>query len=153
MNFDSTVLAAYIRNNLIADFDTLYDDLDDEEIFKEKRTRNRQESVDLWSTGWGKMLSNDAVKDPESFVGRKFRRRFRVPHVLFIKIKELCEQRGIFRTKKRSPIPIDFKILIALRILARGNCCDDLNEFSNIGESTCNFIFKNMKLVLDCFAK
>ena len=48
-DFDSTVLEAYLRINLIADFEILYDDLE-EEIFKEKRTRNRQETVDLWST-------------------------------------------------------------------------------------------------------
>jgi hypothetical protein len=74
-------------------------------------------------------------------VGRKFRRRFRVPYDLFIKIKELCMEKGIFQTKIRSRIPIEFKILISLRILARGNCCDDLNEFSSVGESTCNYIF------------
>ena len=31
--------------------------------------------------------------------------------------------------------------MISLRILGRGNCCDDLNEFSSVGESTCNTIF------------
>ena len=76
-----------------------------------------------------------------SFLGKKFRRRFRLPYALFQKVKACCIEKGIFKSKHRSPIPIEFKILISLRILGRGNCCDDLNEFSSVGESTCNTIF------------
>ena len=43
-----------------------------------------------------------------------------------------------------SHIPIEFKILVALRILGRNNTADDTNELSggSIGESTCVHIFK-----------
>ena len=33
-------------------------------------------------------------------------------------------------------IPIELKILVSLRILARGNCADDISKFSDIGESS-----------------
>lgn len=71
---------------------------------------------------------------------------------MFQKVRDLCIEKAIFKTKKRSWIPIEFKILIALGILGRGNCCDDLNEFSSVGESTCNSIFhKFVKEFVDKF--
>ena len=39
-------------------------------------------------------------------------------------------------------IPLEFKILIALRILGRDAVADDCDELSHVGESTCRVIFK-----------
>ena len=39
-------------------------------------------------------------------------------------------------------IPIEIKLLVALRILARGNVLDYINEFSSVGLSTACVIFK-----------
>ncbi len=52
----------------------------------------------------------------------------------------MCDQRNIFCSSRS--IPIEFKILVGLRILGRGNCADDVEEMSEIPESSCNFIFK-----------
>lgn len=41
----------------------------------------------------------------------------------------------------RVRVPIEFKILAALRILGRGNCVQDIEKFSGIAESTCLALF------------
>ena len=66
MDFSVSTLESYVRRNAINDLAELYND--DEVIEKIKR-RNRQPTVDLWATGWGQMLRNEAVKNPESFIG------------------------------------------------------------------------------------
>ena len=88
------------------DFDEIYDDIDDEQVTSDIKRRNRQLTVDLWATGWGQMLRNETINDPNSFLGKKFRRRFRLPYALFQKVTALCIEKGIFKSKHRSPIPI-----------------------------------------------
>ena len=92
----------------------------------------------LWKTTWGRMLQDARMKDPYSWMARKFRRRFRVPYVLFLLIVKKCKDASIFGATK---IPYEFRVMVALWILGRGSCADDVNEMSSIGESTCNFIF------------
>jgi hypothetical protein len=41
----------------------------------------------------------------------------------------------------RVRIPVEFKVLIALRILGLGNCLDDISELSCVSESTVHQIF------------
>jgi hypothetical protein len=54
----------------------------------------------------------------------------------------MCRQSNIFRMKYKSYIPIEFKILVALRILGRDAKADDIAEITEIGESTVLSIFK-----------
>ena len=54
----------------------------------------------------------------------------------------MCKERNVFRMKHSGTIPIEFKIMVALRILGRGSTADDIEELSGIGESTANSIFK-----------
>ncbi len=64
----------------------------------------------------------------------------------------MCRQHKVFVERYNTLIPIGIKFLVCLRILARGNCSDDINEFSQVGESTCNFIFKQfLEKFVDCF--
>ena len=78
-----------------------------------------------------------------SKISDKFRRRFRVPYPLF---KEIivpdCHRMNVFEVKVRHLVPIEFKILIALRILGRDAVADDCEELSSVGESTCHEYFK-----------
>lgn len=53
-----------------------------------------------------------------------------------------CREKNIFGIRPTSCIPIEFKILISLRILGRGNCQDDMFELSKVKESTVGRIFK-----------
>ena len=112
---------------------------------EKKRSRKTTARQDYWMSVWGKMLTNPEIEDPESFVARKFRRRFRVPYPLFKEvILPQCVSHNIFETKREcgGTIPIEFKLLIALRILGRDAVADDCSELSFVGESTCHFIFK-----------
>ena len=55
---------------------------------------------------------------------------------------------NLFKEKNYSKIPIEFKILMSLRILGRDSCADDISEYINIGDSTVNHIFKLFLLFL-----
>ena len=75
---------------------------------------------------------------------KKFRRRFRIPFALFHEwLVPICREKNLFGAAQ-SPIPLEFKVLVTLRILGRNNTADDTNELSrgSIGESSCNEIFK-----------
>ena len=66
-----------------------------------------------------------------------------MPYNLFRDILiPLCEEHNVFRVKKRTLIPVEFRLLIALRILGRGVTADDCNELCGVPLSTCNTIFK-----------
>lgn len=67
-------------------------------------------------------------------------RRFRVPYsVLVDTIVPECQLYNVFGTSYT--IPVEFKVLVSLRLLGRGNCLDDVEEMSGIPESTCSWIF------------
>ena len=112
---------------------------------QQKRKRAQQERVfDFWNTAWGQMISHPDVGNPKSRLGKRFRRRFRVPFPLFTYIVEICKEENIFDLKYESRIPYEAKILACLRILGRSNCADDISELCGnaMGESTINAIFK-----------
>mmetsp|Transcript_12943 Transcript_12943/g.19475 ORF Transcript_12943/g.19475 Transcript_12943/m.19475 type:complete len:461 (-) Transcript_12943:107-1489(-) len=101
------------------------------------------EVVDIWKTEWGKMITHRRINDPSSSVAKKFRRRFRLPFSVFDRfLVPLCRDGKIFGPSTVMKTPIEFKILIALRILATGNCASDIEESSSIPENSCNFYFK-----------
>jgi hypothetical protein len=112
----------------------------------QQRKRKRfNHQINFNETNWGKMLNNPETQDPNSTEGKKFRRRFRIPYPLFKEcLVPLCKEHNIFNLKKerKGIIPIELKIMAALRVLGRGSCCDDIAEMSEIGESTANHIFK-----------
>ncbi len=47
------------------------------------RKRRKSTKVDYWSTGWGHMLLNPALNNPQSFETKQFKLRFRVPYLMF----------------------------------------------------------------------
>ena len=108
------------------------------------RRENREIKRNYWETPWGRLMLNPGVSNPRSKVAKEFRRKFRVPFPLFrdVLVRE-CEDANIFEIKDpiRVRVPTEFKILAALRILGRGNCAQDIEEFSGIKESTCFSIF------------
>ena len=83
------------------------------------------------------------MNDPNSYEGKKFRMRLRVPFSIFhqVLVPQFISE-NIFETKSRSQIGVEFKILICLRILGRGHDFDTVNEISLIPTSTCHYIFK-----------
>ena len=62
-------------------------------------------------------------------------------HPIFLYLVRRCVDAELFPMVK---IPIEFRLLITLRILGRGNCADDIAEFSGFSENTINYIFHEM---------
>ena len=97
---------------------------------------------------WAQMLKNDKAKllDDTSREARRFRRCFRVPYKLFIEVMvPQCKEEStpIFSDDFRKfRVPVEIKLLIALRILGRDACADDCRDLSLVSDSTCNRIFK-----------
>jgi len=92
---------------------------------------------DFDKTPWGILINDNSVKDPESKLGKVFRRRFRVPFILFEYLLELSLKYNLFGIIKTT-IPIKYKLLAILRTLGRGECLDTIEELSLISRSTIN---------------
>ena len=107
-----------------------------------KKTRNTPKRVDYWETNWGKMVNDPELLDPWTTKAKKFRRRFRITFSLFQYLVGLCKDINLFGTIRKGAVPVEIKILIGLRILARGNCGDDIEEMSGIKESSVYYFFK-----------
>lgn len=101
-----------------------------------KRRINTLTNKQWWDTKWGKLIKDENIRDINSKEGKEFRRRFRLPAPFFldwlvpkcIELKIFNTQAGL--TKSWHVIPVEIKILISLRLLARGNVLDDVVEFS-----------------------
>ena len=115
-----------------------------EEFIRQKTKKRRVVVSNLWKSGWGLMLRHPNIQNPNSREAKIFRRRFRVPYILFRDILvPLCKNKQIFGVESyRNKIPVEFKILSSLRILARGVSVDDITESTNISESWLNKCFK-----------
>jgi len=113
------------------------------EVAKRRRVI-KDTAKDFWESNWGKLLRHHDIHNPRSVEGKRFRRRFRLPFPLFEYFVDICIRYNIFDMTNKSPIPIQLKIMACLRILARDNCADDINElsFQLLGESTVHNLFK-----------
>ena len=102
-----------------------------------KKSRISTKRVKYWSKGWGLMLLDPALKEPESKEAKLFRRRFRVTYSIFLYIIDLCNKKAVFNTNRDyGTVPIELKVLIGLRILGRGNVTDDIAEMSGVPPSS-----------------
>ena len=54
----------------------------------------------------------------------------------------MCKESNLFNMKRKSySVPVEFRVLIALRILAKNHGCDTLHGLSLVGASTCSKFF------------
>lgn len=132
-----------IVNYIEQDGDSFYDYVAvDEGRRRRRRVRRTSFNVndieELWRTPWGLMLQHESLLDTTSHIHDRFIRRFRVSFTMFNYIVQRCRMANMFPKAK---IPIEFRLLITFRILARGSCADDIFEMSGIAENTVNFIF------------
>ena len=112
---------------------------------------------DPWNSNyWLLNLADPRVSDPTSRSGKKFRRDFRIPHIIFLEIIEMLKStrdeygnsEPIFNYPKRLicgivSIPLEIKVLCALRTLASGLKFKDAAELSGyMSESSANLFFK-----------
>ena len=88
------------------------------------------------------MLRNDKIRDINDHEGKEFRRRFRVPAPFFLDwLVPECKAINIFGAS-RDIIPVEIKLLICLRLLARGNVVDDIVELSRGSDKSVRLFFK-----------
>jgi len=101
----------------------------DREFSKVVRTKNikkrlrRTFKINYWDSNWGRLIRAEDIRDPTSYNAKLFKRRFRIPFGLFEDvIIPMCEENNIFETAHptRIRVPIEFKVLMCLRILGRG---------------------------------
>jgi hypothetical protein len=119
------------------------DDFVSEPVIKKKR--GPRAKVDYWETNWGRWLRNPEIQNPKSKLAKMFQLRFRVPFILFDRqILKMCKDDNIFDMtyeESKNGVPIEFKILLSLRILGRGNYYDDINELSSVPSSSIPYYF------------
>ena len=119
---------------------------EDEDEHLSKRSRDRGPKINYWETNWGKMLQHPEIGDPTTKVGKQFRRRFRVPFPFFREVLiPVCTTHNIFPSKKQNMVrvPLEFKLLICLRMIGRGLCADDAADMAWAKESTCHALLKS----------
>ena len=77
-----------------------------------KRRRTLVErAADFWETEWGKLLRHPDVDNILTRIGKRFRRRFRLPVQLFEHLVTICRMHNIFSSVYKSRIPIEAKVL------------------------------------------
>ena len=117
-------------------------------LMKTFRPRKFEGIPNYAASDWGRMLTNDRMKDPLDRKGGKlFRRRFRVPYPIYIKLVEMTRAEGWFpegyNCAGRLAAPLGLKVLAVLRVLGRGYCFDGVEELCLIsGENLRVFFHK-----------
>ena len=116
------------------------------------RSKKRLKSTDPWSTNfWLQTLADPTIKDPFSRTGKKFRRDFRISHIIFEEILTMLRQTGekAFNYSEviiggKPSIPLSLKVLCALRTLGSGLKFKDAAEISGyMSETTANKFFRD----------
>lgn len=78
--------------------------------------------------------------DPDSRDSKRFRRRFRIPHKLYLALLDLANEWFSQKLKDamgRPVTPIELKLLSTLRILERSCPYDAVAELTDISENIC----------------
>jgi len=94
---------------------------------------------------WAKVLEDPTHRNPSHYNGKSFRRRFRVPYEIFVKICDLCRSakdpvdarlpwfnKAVIDCCGQASVPLELLVLCSLRILGRGMCLDGITELTNI---------------------
>jgi hypothetical protein len=141
---DEKDILHFIAQNPELFVDLLEDEFDEDEGNRKRKRRRHQYFTreQWWATDWGRMLQNDDIRDITTHEGKEFRRRFRVPAPFFLDwLVPECKKINIFGASK-DIIPVEIKLLICLRLLARGNVVDDIVELSKGSDKSIRFLFK-----------
>lgn len=83
-------------------------------------------------------------------MGKLFRRRLRIPSPLFEQLVSQFNEVNLFEIVQEAKvrIPIEFKLLICLRFLGRGNVHDDIAEMADSFETSVHyFLFLYLILI------
>jgi hypothetical protein len=106
-----------------------------------RETLRKTSKESFWQSFWGKLLSNNDINDSTSRSYKRFRLTYRLPPPLFFRLVDICKEKNVFESKRNGKIPLEFKLMICLRILARDNLLDDIGELFNVGKTTAHELF------------
>ena len=113
---------------------------------KAKTTRAPRVRRDSSNSAWAKFMRRPGVKDPTHRDGQLFRKRFRLPYPIYVKIMALIEKHADFLLEDtnaagQASAPLYLKVLSALRVLGRGECFDTCEELTDISSPTLRHFF------------
>ena len=90
---------------------------------------------------------DNGIRDDDSRLGKKFRRRFRVPFQVFVEICQDVEHLNGERAKVdnagRETVPLELLVLACLRVLGSGCTFDAVEELTAVSEVTLRKFFHN----------
>lgn len=80
-----------------------------------KRTRSVVPRPDYNASAWATMLRSEDLADHRSRAARLFRRRFRVPHIFFLRLVKLVQEKRCFTKHEqdasgREGVPVELKV-------------------------------------------
>ena len=93
---------------------------------------------------WGQMLRNPELQVVGSSLRKVFRRRFRVPYPIFVRLVQWAKGWHVqndFDCSGRERIPTELKVLGYLRMVGQSAYFDDVEELSYINASTIHAFF------------
>ena len=116
-----------------------------------KRTRTQYERNDPKDSPFWKYMTKETYRDPTHRDGKLFRRRFRMPFDMFLKIVNLVREKQWFPEKqslrmqleRQEAIPLEIKLLGVFRVLGRGVCFDDIEELTHVSAETHRKFFRD----------
>ena len=116
------------------------------------RLPKRQKHTDAWNTPSLQEIQQVSVDNPLTREGEYFRKRFRVPFPIFKKIVQMCRdtEEHAFNYLDTNcagepSIPLELKVLTALRILASGSKFQEAIEMNGFQSySSANDFFKDV---------
>jgi len=96
---------------------------------------------------WWKLIHHPEINDPDSRAYKQFRLRFRVPFPIFRYLLTIARERKWFPEPSNPKreflyVPLELKILGALRVLGRGAVLDDIAEITFASESVLEDFFR-----------
>jgi hypothetical protein len=95
---------------------------------------------DWWASSWGQLVRNPNVANMETYEGKLFRFRFRLPFKLFTFLVDACKAHRVFGSETTASgsdaLPVELKVLGALRTLGRATLHDDVAEMSGADKET-----------------
>lgn len=93
---------------------------------------------------WWRMLQDQQVRDPSTYQGKTFRRRFRVPFPVYEDLLGKALELGFPRVPISAVgikgVPLELQVLGVLRVLGRGTCFDGIEELTG-GSAECHRVF------------
>ncbi len=135
-------LDEWIVAALVAGAPELFDSSEDEKQ-KKKRRRGAEDAhtmrrSDYWNhTAWGRLMIHRDFEVEGSEEWNTFRGRFRMSPPMFRKLCDFCRVNSVFdNIYECRKVPLEFKVLAALRVLARDVCVDDVKEGSGLRRTT-----------------